>query len=509
VFTPTLDSSNNPSILYKQTRYRSGDADLVQADGTVDIGTVTGTAVPSFVSTVTPTMTFEENTVTSLFSGKTIGITETLDPNITGVTYTVELEVPPTTVGLTITDAQFTSNASAKIILNGTKAEVNEQIQNLQVTPLADTNIDFDILYSQTRHITGSADVVQATDVNIGTATGTDSDEFVYGTANENIQYFVHSEFLDGVDTNATRLDIISDNANVRLTPKQLTLNKGLQYERPITIVDTTVDAVYKIVFSGGTLFTIHGASLNMSDTDWQTKEDLHGIIENDFYVSQSSNVFSGVIIKHNTTYTANFTIFKKTYTGVETQMASGQLKYKFQTGIELWKPTFYGFTYIPAVPGFHGGYERTDILRSSYRHDISLPILETWHKQARHWPIGTITDETITGQIEVRLSNGIQNAINHQWNLHYDAQGNVTKNTHQLYPYPDAKINFSMYPSDYDYDELGYSPSLGTFNNHSSELPRFYASNANIYVGANKPTSTIHQLWNSWGVRIKAEIQT
>ena len=65
------------------------------------------------------------------------------------------------------------------------------------------------------------------------------------------------------------------------------------------------------------------------------------------------------------------------------------------------------------------------------------------------------------------------------------------------------------MYPSDYDYDELGYSPSLGTFNNHSSELPRFYASNANIYVGANKPTSTIHQLWNSWGVRIKAEIQT
>jgi hypothetical protein len=498
VFTPTLDSTNEPSILYKQTRYRSGSQDLEQANGTVDIGTIESTTVPSFVTTVTPTMTFEENTVTSLFSGKTIGITETLDPNITGVTYTVELECSPST------DAQFTSNASDKIILNGTKAEVNEQIQNLQVTPLADTNIDFDILYSQTRHITGSADVVQATDVNIGTATGTDSDEFVYGTANENIQYFVHSEFLDGVDTNATRLDIISDNANVRLTPKQLTLNKGLQYERPITIVDTTVDAVYKIVFSGGTLFTIHGASLNMSDTDWQTKEDLHGIIENDFYVSQSSNS-----TKHNTLYTANFTIFKKTYTGVETQMASGQLKYKFQTGIELWKPTFFGFTYIQGVPGFYSGHTRRVVLRSPYRHDISLPILETWDKQIHHWPTGTTTDETITGEIEVRLSNGIQNATNYQWNLHYDAQGNVTKNTGFQYPYPDAKINFSMYPSDYDYDELGFSPSNQEFNNHSSERPRFYSNSDNILVRANKPTSTIHQLWNSWGVRIKAEIQT
>jgi hypothetical protein len=339
VFTPTIDSANDPSILYKQTRYRSGDADLVQADGTVNIGTVTGTAVPSFVSTVTPTMSFQEKTIVSLFSGKTIGITEIVDPNITGVTYTVELECSPST------DAKFTSNDSDKIILNGTKDQVNAAIQLLEVTPIADTNIDFDILYSQTRHIVGQADKIQATDVNIGTATGVDLPEFRYGTANENIQYHVPEAHFNGVDVTQSEENILSEAANVELTPRQLALNHGITYDRPITILDTTEAAQYKIIFSGGTLLTTVGATLNVMDTGWGTKDDIHAMLEDGIHVL-GINDTNDNHPRHRTTQTVNFTLHLKAYTGTETQIANGHLTYEFLTGIDafLFKPVSRGF---------------------------------------------------------------------------------------------------------------------------------------------------------------------
>ena len=333
VFTPTIDSAEDPIIKYKQTRYRSGDADLVQADGTVNIGPVTGTAVPSFVSTVTPTMSFQEKTIVSLFSGKTIGITEIVDPNITGVTYTVELECSPST------DAKFTSNDSNKIILNGTKDQVNAAIQLLEVTPIADTNIDFDIVYSQTRHIDG-VNKLQADEVNIGTAVGVDLPEFRYGTANENIQYHVPEAHFNGVDVTQSEENILSEAANVQLTPRQLALNHGITYDRPITILDTTEAAQYKIIFSGGTLLTTVGATLNVMDTGWGTKDDIHAMLEDGIHVL-GINDTNDNHPRHRTTQTVNFTLHLKAYTGTETQIANGQLTYKFLTGIEavLFKP--------------------------------------------------------------------------------------------------------------------------------------------------------------------------
>lgn len=338
VFNPTLDSSNNPTILYKQTRYRSGDSDLVQANGTVNLGTVTGTAVSPFVTTITPAMTFLEETTFSPFSGKTIGITEDVSNYTSAATYTVELECTPDT------DAKFTSNNSDKITITGTKAVVNATIQNLEVTPLADTNVDFDILYSQTRHIPGSADVVQATDVNIGTATGTDFPDFVYGTTNQNIQYYVHPDDVNGINSSASLNDIISGQANRLLTPRLLANNQTKFYERPITITDSAAGAQYKIIFSGGTLS--FGATLDMMDTGWQTKDDLHSLIENGIHVSTLN---SANIPSHNNTKTMNFTIHKKLYTGQEQQMANGQLTYKFLTSPRLW--------HVQPTPHYQGLY--------------------------------------------------------------------------------------------------------------------------------------------------------
>ena len=399
VFTPTLDSSEDPSILYKQTRYRSGDSDLVQADGTVDLGDVIGTPVTPYVTSVTPAMTFEENTVTSLFSGKTIGISETIDSTYSA-TYTVELKISPTSHAEwdydTITSLRTTLGGASTttgghtVKWTGNKDLVNAVIQQLVVKPLADDpiltagafvignkytittvgntdfvteqgasantigivftatavgsgtgtateSIDFDILYSQTRHITGSADVVQATDVNIGTATGTDSAEFVYGTANENIQYYVPEEHINGVDTTQSLENILSEVANVELTPRQLALNHGVTYDRPITIVDASTDAQYKIIFSGGTLSTTYGASLNVMDTGWGTKEDIHTMIDNGIYVV-GVNSTNNIYPTHRSIQTINFTLHKKAYTGTESQIANGQLTYKYLNGIDAYK---------------------------------------------------------------------------------------------------------------------------------------------------------------------------
>jgi len=403
VFTPTLDSSNNPSILYKQTRYRSGDSDLVQANGTVNIGTVTGTADPSYVHAVTPGMTFLEGTVTSLFQGKTIGISETLDvsnyQNFDNVSYTVEIKLDPST------DAWFTyledvyvngvhtpnqgpedftnppaedgyNGSSLKIrrlpiqaddsylsVLNegaralrltGSKTAINWAIQRLRVRPAADENINFNVLYSQTRHLRGIGDTVQATQVNIGEAVGTDFPEFIYGTSNNNTQYWVIPDNVNGVNTSASVADIISGGANVLLTPRQLATNLGEPYERPITITDSTVGAQYKIVFEPGT-FNLQNSELNIMDTGWQTKADLHSIIEDGIYVnykyeagvdmSNIPDVFSRLfegrtdlnIPDHNTIKTFNFSIYKRTYVGSETQIANGQLNYKFLTSPTLW----------------------------------------------------------------------------------------------------------------------------------------------------------------------------
>ena len=435
-FKPTIDSHADPVIKYTQTRYQNftagsfvvgtaysivsygtttndqwntiagttgvtygqgttftaatvgvgtGTADIVTVQATaVTIGTVTGTPVSPYVTSVTG-MAFDENVNTSIFSGKTIGITEDVSAYTSVETYTVELEISPSSHG----NWKGTTGNHIKTI-TGTKAFVNAEIQVATVEPLADgpnltagsfivgnkytitavgttdfvneqgasantigivftatavgtgtgtadESIDFDILYSQTRHISGVNVNQTPTPVNLGTAVGTDSPEFRYGTTNQNIQYFVTDDDFNGVDTTASYYEISHGLADVRLTPKQLFYNKHRSqvYERPITITDTTSDAQYKIIFSGGTLLN-SPASLSTLDTGWQTKDDLHNIME-DVYV-----ITNGITPYHGQPYTSNFTIHKKAYTGEVNQMAQGQLQYQFQTGMTLWSsPTF------------------------------------------------------------------------------------------------------------------------------------------------------------------------
>lgn len=521
VFTPTLDSSNNPSILYKQTRYLAGGATVVQADGTVNIGTVTGTPVIPYVTTVLPAMAFLERTIVSPFSGKTIGITETVNP-IYSATYTVELECTPSS------DAKFTSNNSDKIILTGTKAAVNAAIEALQVTPIADTNINFDILYSQTRHITGLADVVQATDVNIGTATGTDYPEFRYGTANQNIQYFVNVEYISGVDTTLfnqimeveilaqlqsystwqhfdyEKMSLTLSSADVLLTPKQLAKNKGVPYERPITILDEAVGAQYKIIFSGGSL---DAAKLIIEDTGWGTKEDIHALLDNGIYVNGKKSAH------HNTNYTANFTLHKKVYTGAETQIANGHLTYKFQSGIELWsvaqensttayqkrpdwpiygantlssktswEKSWHDYTYYGVNPFSNQGFEKTGYANDlrynfyNYRYNLS-GINPNTGIQESVTPIGSARKET--NDKGTSLFNVYQ----------------TTQPYHGKLTYADTDLSFFAMPTPKPYG--GTTVSNATFDGTSRlsttlQFPYFL-----IY-----PT-----LWNKWGVKITVPI--
>jgi hypothetical protein len=451
-FRPTLDSAEDPSILYKQTRYQNvsagsfvigttytiltpGDTDFtligaadsasgtvftatgvgtgtgtadivtVQADGTVNIGTVTGTPVVGYVETVSG-MVFTEQTDTSLFSGKSVGISEELRQSLSA-TYTVELEISPSTHG----NWKGTNGNHIKTI-TGTKTIVNAEIQAAIVEPSADgptltagsfvignkytiltvgdtdftligaadsvvgtiftatgvgagtgtatESIDFDILYSQTRHIPGSADVVQGTDVNIGTATGVDMPEFIYGTANQNIQYHVPESHFNGVDTNDTEENILSENANVELTPRQLTLNQNLVYERPITVTDTYEvggPSQYKIIFSGGTLLTSVGASLSVMDTGWGSKADIHTILDNGLHVT-GINHENDNHPGHRSTHTANFTLHRKLYTGTETQIANGQLNYYFLTGIDAFHGSDNPWWHSISGWGAEGEYE-------------------------------------------------------------------------------------------------------------------------------------------------------
>lgn len=357
-FSPTLDSSNNPEILYKQTRYRSGDTDLVQADGTVDLGDVTGTAVPSYYSGITG-MGYVEDTVTSIFDNVDVGVAETASEHISGITYSATLKIDPDTAG-----KWYGTTSATHTVTTDTVDKVNAEIKALRVHPTEEANADFDILYSHTRHITGLADTVHATDVNIGTVTGTAATEYAYGTANGNIQYHVPEAHLQGIDTSAYNsatgprwtpvpgfahvdqedIDNWEDELNkmfspyldVTLTPKQLTLNQNLVYQRPINITDVSPNSQYKIIFSGGTLLTTVGASLSVMDTGWQTIPDINLILDNGLYVT-GINDTNNNYPSHGAIHTANFTIHRKTNVGVETQISNGQLTYSFLTGAKLY----------------------------------------------------------------------------------------------------------------------------------------------------------------------------
>jgi len=481
-FMPALDASSPFSLLYKQTRYVSGtktagsfvvgkaytietvgttvftdigsanntigtiftatgvgagtgtanNETTFQADGTVNIATVTGTAVSPYNISVSGLTSYDEDSVTSIFSGTDAGITETALSVTSGVTYTVAVEISPSSAG-----TWYGTSLSTITIGPDTKEKVNTDIQSLQFLPTLDSLATVTIKYSQTRHIDG-VDVIQATAETVGTLSGVNVPDFSYGTANSNIQYFVPDSSLQGLNlelfnqsfnklmpggvkhyqyehtdqigayipaTNdypstlhavamdtwnyqKEHIDILrtvtptysdylqaappnwgrdngplydvnvdyetlkndrwfdssstynfnpNPNPNVTLTPKQLTLNQGLLYSRPITITDPTVNAQFKVTFAGGTLLTTVGASLSVMDTGWGSKEDIHAMLDSGLYVTGINDTNDNQQI-HRSTHTANFTLHKRTSTGVENQIAQGQLNYYFLTGMTLHK---------------------------------------------------------------------------------------------------------------------------------------------------------------------------
>lgn len=348
--TPDLDWTDAPNLngrFYIYVDLLRNDDSLTILDGSnfstyVYAGFEGGTESVEYVSTVSPSMAYTEDVnAQSIFSGKTIGISDVAADNYANITYEVTLKLSEDGSTSSALPGVWTGTSSHEITLTtDTKTNVNAAIQALQFTPSADYNTDVHILYTQKRYVSGVLDATHVTDADIGTVTGTDVAEFTYGTANSNIQYYVADQFLSGVDTTDTVSNILDGTANVTLTPKQITLNKSLTYERPITVTDAYEDggtSEYKIVFSGGTLLALSGVSLNTTDTDWQTKADLHTILDNGIYVTGFNDTNNNYVV-HGTTYTANFTLHRKTYTGTETQIANGQLTYNFQTGLKLFK---------------------------------------------------------------------------------------------------------------------------------------------------------------------------
>lgn len=336
--TPDRDWTDSPASNGKFYIY----IDLLRNDDSLSIldGQATntftrfdaGTGTDEYVSSVAG-MTYNEDTVTSLFSGKTIGILDNAEDVTSNVTYSVTITAGDGSEG------EWNGTGSHIITLaTDTKTNVNAAIQALQWDPTADYNSNFDVLYSQTRLVGGSSDSVHATNVNIGTVTGVAVPDFAYGTANSNIQYFVESLRNVGYDT--TVADPIA-NGGVTLTPKQITLNQGYVYERPITVTDSYEDggaSQYKLVFSGGTLLAISGVSLfsrignvDLIDSGWQTKADLHTLIDEGLHVTG----FTGNP-DHTNPLTANFTLYRRTYTGTEAQIGQGQLSYQGRTSFKV-----------------------------------------------------------------------------------------------------------------------------------------------------------------------------
>lgn len=241
-----------------------------------------------------------------------------------------------------------------EVHFSGSKSSVNNLIQDVKFTPVVDGTNSIGIVYSQTRTFDGTT-VSHANAASVGTMTGVATPEFVYGTANSNIQYFVPEAYLNGVDTTQSLTNILSGNAYVTLTPKQISTNQGKQYVRPITITDTAESggpSQYKIVFSGGTLFNLTGVSLNTMDTGYLSKTDLHALLDDGIYVTGISaannnlptRAYPGNKAQDGTydpypfaQYTANFTLHRRTYDGTEAQIGQGSLTYEARSGLALY----------------------------------------------------------------------------------------------------------------------------------------------------------------------------
>ena len=288
----------------------------------------------------------------------------------------------------------FVDDFSVRIV--GGKTEVNEAIRNLQFRPFADVYAPVDIHYTHKRTYDNST-LTHADDVVVTTMTGVNTPDYVVGTFYGNTQFFVQDEFLTGLDLTGDYAITRTSNGRevhqhillglpqtrVTLTPKQIYLNAGFTgYEPPITITDVFEDggeSLYKVVFDGGNLFspkneslTSLGASLNITDTGWQTKETLNDLLKDGVYVTGVSEA-NGNVPPHGSYYNVTFTVYRKAATGVEAELEGPRvIKYYFASGLQAWTEDK---TYSKLYRGRDPSYRRIDNRTQSY--DLEAPFRE------------------------------------------------------------------------------------------------------------------------------------
>ena len=324
-----------------------------------------------------------------------------------------------------------------EIDFTGTKEKVNVAIRNAKFTPVADGNTAIGITYTQKRTI-DTTTVTHANAVDVGDMAGIATPEFVYGSANQNIQYFVPDEYIQGVDTTGSESSVVSkitSNTLITLTPNRLALNLGEQYDRAITITDTAADSggpsQYKIVFSGGTLFNVPNVALSTMDTGFLSKDDLHLVIDN-LYVTgfslANNNLPTRGHVNYNINsyphqqYNANFTLHRRTYTGTEAQIGQGSLTYEARSGLRLWKNLYsnpYSYTDITNTATqleteYYVDYENsTNQLRVAEDWVSASSDLQTQHAPDIHARIEAPSDATTFAGATSSIIGTLHESIN------------------------------------------------------------------------------------------------
>jgi hypothetical protein len=293
---------------------------------------------------------YDENIpLQSLFSSITT-VTEELDQYYANVTYETEVTlgsgistgfmsprygdddyVTPNniqTIGSDDPNDNYVNDFSIKSV--GTRTVVNAIIQALQFTPYLDSTNSSNIQLTVKRYINGVLSKTFLNYFNVGDINGQPAPDFSYGTANNNIQYFVSDKNFSGIANPTTVNYNLSNAVYEDLTPKQIALNKGYVYDRPITITDTYEQgggaSQYKIVMSSWS----SGVILQYNSS-YMDKESLHTMLDNGIH--QLGGNFS---YSNNTTKTVSFTLHRRTYDGEENQFAQGILTYKYVSGHKL-----------------------------------------------------------------------------------------------------------------------------------------------------------------------------
>jgi hypothetical protein len=218
---------------------------------------------------------------------------------------------------------------SDTITISGNKNDVNFAIKQIKFSPIADTNQSIQLFYTQERYINGVLDVIHANDVSVGLLSAIPVAEAVMETAYNNIQYAVDANTVFAV-------------GSFNPTPQNLRneVSGGGSYERPFTIIDSFEEEAgpseYKVTFTninGLDLYDSNGVLTN-GVLDYRSKTDIHAELDRGIKVY-------GLTADR----TLNFTITRRTHSGVEKDIYSGTLDYVYLSnppiyhgsGIEIW----------------------------------------------------------------------------------------------------------------------------------------------------------------------------